>query len=215
MRWGMVIDLLKCVQCYSCQVSCKQRYFLPPGYFFNRLVTGETGKYPMVRKHTFPVICNHCSNAPCVDVCPTGASTIREDGIVVIDHDKCVGCKYCIIACPYQQRASYKFKEWYTGQGITAYEKIGMELLCPYQEGTAIKCTFCKDRLDDGMKKGLKHGVDWDATPVCVNACPAKARTFGNLDDTDSAVRQLIRGRHAIQLHPDLNTDPSVYYLVD
>ena len=131
MRWGMVIDKLRCVQCYSCQVSCKQAYFLPPGIFFNRVATGETGQYPMVRKHTFPLLCNHCTDAPCVNVCPTGASYQREDGIVVIDSDKCVGCKYCIMACPYQQRTSFKYKEQYPGQGFNNYEKF--MILTSYQ----------------------------------------------------------------------------------
>ena len=214
MRWGMVIDKLRCVQCYACQISCKQAYFLPPGVFFNRVVTGETGRYPMVRKHTFPVLCNHCADAPCVDVCPTKASYKREDGIVIIDHDKCVGCKYCIMACPYQQRTSFKYSEQYPGQGYNDYEKFGMEYH-PYQEGTAVKCNFCKDRVDDGLANDLVPGEDRAATPVCVNACPAKARTFGDLDDVEGKVRRLIRERNGEQLHSDFNTDPSVYYLVD
>jgi Fe-S-cluster-containing dehydrogenase component len=213
MRWGMVIDKLRCVQCYSCQVSCKQAYFLPPGIFFNRVATGETGQYPMVRKHTFPLLCNHCTDAPCVNVCPTGASYQREDGIVLIDHDKCVGCKYCIMACPYQQRSSFKYKEQYPGQGYNNYEKFGMEHH-PYQEGTAVKCNFCKERIDDGLAEGLTPGEDRAATPVCVNACPAKARTFGDMDDPESKIVRLIRERNAEQLRPDFDTDPSVYYII-
>ena len=213
-RWGLVIDVFRCVQCYSCQISCKQYYFLPPGIFFNRVVTGETGKYPAVRKHTYPVLCNHCKEAPCVNVCPTGASTKRDDGIVEIDADKCVGCKYCVIACPYQQRTPYEFIELYPGQGITQYEAFGQEYR-PQQEGTAVKCTFCKDRVDEGVSKGLIPGVDREATPVCVNACPAKARTFGDLDNPESKAARLIRQRHGVQLHPDFGTEPAVYYIVD
>jgi len=214
MRWGMIIDKLRCIQCYACQVSCKQAYFLPPGIFFNRVVTGETGRYPMVRKHTFPAMCNHCADAPCVDVCPTKASYRREDGIVIIDHDKCVGCKYCIMACPYQQRTSFQYREQYPGQGYTEYEEFGMKYN-PYQEGTAVKCNFCKDRVDDGLTNGLTPGEDRAATPVCVNACPVKARTFGDLDDVEGKIRRLIRERNGEQLHSDFHTDPSVYYLID
>ena len=210
----MVIDRMRCVQCYACQISCKQAYFLPPDIFFNRVVVGESGAYPMARKHTFPVLCNHCAEAPCVDVCPTKASYKREDGIVVIDHDKCVGCKYCIMACPYQQRTSFKYSEQYPGQGYTEYEKFGMKHN-PYQDDTAVKCNFCKDRIDEGLANGLTPGEDREATPVCVNACPVKARTFGDLDDPASKTRSLIRKRNGEQLHSDFNTDPSVYYLVD
>ena len=85
----------------------------------------------------------------------------------------------------------------------------------PYQEGTAVKCNFCKERVDEGMAQGLVPGEDRAATPVCVNACPAKARTFGDLDDTAGKVARLIRERNAQQLRPEFNTDPSVYYVID
>jgi Fe-S-cluster-containing dehydrogenase component len=117
------------------------------------------------------------------------------------------------MACPYQQRTSFEYKEQYPGQGYTEYEKFGMEHN-PYQEGTAVKCHFCKDRIDSGLADGLTPGVDREATPVCVNACPAKARTFGDLDDVESSVSRLIRERNGEQLCSDFNTDPSVYYLI-
>ena len=211
-RWGMTIDLLRCIACYACQISCKQAHFLPPGILWNRIIVGETGKYPMIRKHAYPVLCNQCKEAACVEVCPTGATTRREDGVVMIDYDKCVGCKYCVMACPYQQRTIYEDGEQYPGQGLTAYELFGRQSH-PYQEGTAVKCDFCSDRIDDGIAKGLKPGVDWDATPVCVNACPAKARHFGDLDDPESEVSRLIREKKGEQLKPQFETDPSVYYL--
>ena len=213
-RWGMVIDTFTCVGCYACQISCKQAHFLPPNIFWNRLCITETGKYQAIRKHTYPILCNHCKEAPCVNVCPTGASYKREDGIVVIDYDKCVGCKYCVIACPYQQRTPYEFKQQYPGQSLTEYETFGKELSSfQYEEGTAVKCIFCMDRVDDGIAKGLTPGVDWEATPVCVNACPTKSRHFGDLDNPQSKVSGLIREKKGQQLHPEFETDPSVYYL--
>jgi Fe-S-cluster-containing dehydrogenase component len=117
------------------------------------------------------------------------------------------------MACPYQQRTSFEYKEQYPGQGYTEYEKFGMEYNS-YQEGTAVKCNFCKDRIDAGLADGLTPGVDREATPVCVNACPAKARTFGDLDDVEGKVARLIRERNGEQLRPDFDTDPSVYYLI-
>ena len=97
-RWGMVIDLRRCNGCYSCVMACKQEHCLPAGILWNRVLVGESGKYPTVTKETLPILCNHCQEAACVNACPTGATVRREDGIVTIDYDKCIGCRYCIIA---------------------------------------------------------------------------------------------------------------------
>ena len=91
---------------------------------------------------------------------------------------------------------------------------MGKEVLFPYQTGTVLKCTFCMERIDDGIKAGLKPGVDREATPACVITCPAKARYFGNLDDPDSEISLLIRKWRPVQLRPEYGTDPSVWYVV-
>lgn len=216
MRWGMVIDLQKCVGCYACQIACKQEHFLPPDVFWAKVIMGEVGTYPTVRKQLLPILCNHCKEAPCEKVCPTGATQRRDDGIVWVDYDVCVGCRYCVIACPYQHRTYLDNKtakaEYYPGQGYTPLEIIGRELY-PLQGGTAIKCTFCMERIDDGLAKGLKPGVDREATPACVNACPAKARYFGDLDNPESEVSQLIKTKKGFPLHQEFGTEASVYYL--
>ena len=143
MKWGMVIDLTKCIGCYACVLACKQEHFLPPGIFWARVLTGESGTYPAVTKELLPVLCNHCAEAPCLKVCPTGATTQREDGIVSVDYDKCMGCRYCVIACPYQNRSYYSDeKEYFPGKGYTPRETIG-QMLYPLQTGTAVKCNFC------------------------------------------------------------------------
>ena len=171
-RWGMVIDLKRCIGCYACMVSCKQEHFLPPDVFWSRVVVGETGKYPTVAKQMYPVLCNHCEDAICVRVCPTGATSKRDDGAVVIDYDQCVGCRYCLVACPYQQRTFLsQQKEYFPGQGLTPYEVLG-RMLFPYQKGTVVKCTFCSERLEAGVREGLRPGVDRDATPACVSCLP-------------------------------------------
>jgi len=213
-KWGMVIDLKKCIGCYSCMIICKQDHFLPPGIFWNRLLVSETGTYPQVKKHIYPVLCNHCKEPPCVKACRSGATFKRTDGIVVIDDDKCVGYRDCEIACPYHQRTFYADdkKEYFPGQGLTELELIG-KALYPLKPGTVVKCIFCQEKIDAGIQKGLKPGLDREATPGCVNNCPTKARSFGNLDDPDSNVSRLIRKRKGAPLHPEFGTKPSVYYI--
>ncbi|MCX5803897.1 MAG: 4Fe-4S dicluster domain-containing protein [Proteobacteria bacterium] len=213
-RWGMVINLNKCIGCYACMLACKQEHFLPPNMFWARVLVGELGKFPAVRKQIYPVLCNHCKEAACVKVCPTGASVKRDDGIVFVDYNKCVGCRYCIMACPYQQRTFYgdDKKEYFPGQGLTEWEVLGRKLY-PLEKGTVVKCTFCLERVDEGLKKGLKPGVDREASPACVITCPAKARYFGDLDDPASEVSRLVSERKASQLSPEFNTNPSIYYI--
>jgi molybdopterin-containing oxidoreductase family iron-sulfur binding subunit len=211
----MVIDLKKCIGCYSCVITCKQEHFIPPNVFWNRLVIKETGEYPQVNKHVYPVLCNHCAEAPCVKVCPSGASNKREDGVVLVNSGECVGCGYCVVACPYQQRTTYKDENelYFPGQGRTELETIGRELY-HHEQGTPLKCNFCAEIIDRGISKGLVPGIDREATPACVNNCPPSARHFGDLDDPESEVSILIRRRSGLQLHSGYGTNPSVYYIV-
>jgi len=212
MRWGMVIDISKCMRCHGCIAACRVEHFLPLGITWPRLIAWEEMVDEM---STYPVRCNHCSDPPCVDVCPTEASQQREDGIVWVDQDKCVGCRYCIIACPYQNRtflSKDKDSGYFPGYELTDFEKAGKKLY-PHTVGTTEKCNFCMERIDAGLAKGLKPGVDREATPACVNTCQARALIFGDLDDPNSEVRKLIREKKAFQLHPEYDTDPSIYYI--
>ncbi|MBI4331202.1 MAG: 4Fe-4S dicluster domain-containing protein [Chloroflexi bacterium] len=211
MRYGMVIDLSKCVGCLGCMLACKMEHLLPPEMSWCRVLVKEHGSYPSVSKILMPVLCNHCKEAACVKVCPSGATEKREDGIVVVDSDKCVGCRYCMMACPYGSRYYNEDRQrYFPGQGPTPWEKLSDEQL---QTGVVMKCTFCVEKIEEGIKKGLKPGVDREATPSCVNNCMTKARYFGDLDDPDSEVSRLIRSQRGRQLHPEHGTDPSVYYI--
>jgi len=214
MRWGMAVDLTQCVRCYACVAACRIEHFLPIGMSWPRLVAMETGgDSPTVS--TYSVRCNQCQDAPCVEVCPTGATYQREDGIVAIDQDKCVGCRYCVIACPYQNRVFLsrdKNRGFFPGRVETDFEKAGKELY-RHQIGTTEKCNFCAERIDAGLARGLKPGVDREATPACVNTCPAQALTFGDLDDPNSEISRLIKEKDGFQLHPEYDTNPSVYFI--
>ena len=214
-RFGMVIDLRKCVGCQTCTISCKVANFVPPGIFWNGVQDYEVGEYPDVQRLFLPTLCMHCANAPCKEVCPSGATVQREDGIIYVDYDKCLGCGYCVVACPYHARTLYKKEEHYYGTP-TPYDNFPEELRAPYKRhkaGVVSKCTFCIDKIDKAKEKGLRIGIDPDATPTCVNSCIAKARYFGDLDDPESEVSRLIRERKGFNLLEELGTKPSVYYL--
>jgi molybdopterin-containing oxidoreductase family iron-sulfur binding subunit len=199
MRYGMVIDLRKCAGCYSCMAACKMENFTPRGVFFTRVLVDEIGKYPNARMRFVPVLCNHCENPACVSVCPTGATSQRKDGVVTIDPKKCMGCRYCIVACPYRVRFFIDKRGTYYDTPTT-YEVFGFQAR-DYQEGTVIKCDFCAHRLEKGLE------------PACVVTCPSRARYFGDLDNTDSEVSKLIAANGGHQLLADKGTNPSVYYI--
>ena len=213
-RWGMVIDMKRCIGCYACVLGCKAEHFLPPNIFWNRILISETGKYPAVSKIIYSVRCNQCAEPKCVDVCPTGATQKREDGIVWVDEDACVGCRYCMIACPYQARSFHEEgdAEYFPGQGLTEHEKIG-KTLYPHEVGVVQKCIFCKERIDEGVAQGLTPGVDRDASPACMIICPTKAINFGDLDDPYSDINRLIKERKGVPFHEELDTQPSIYYI--
>jgi phenylacetyl-CoA:acceptor oxidoreductase subunit 1 len=210
----MVVNLIKCTRCHACVAACRIEHFLPMGMNWPRLIAWETD-VPGEELTTIPVRCNQCKDAPCVEVCPAEATNTRPDGIVYVDNDICVGCRYCIIACPYQNRTFLsrdKDAGYFPGYERTRFEKAGRKIY-PHTVGTTEKCDFCMERIDAGLAKGLVPGKDREATPACVNTCQARALTFGDLDDPESEISKLIKEKNAFQLHPEYGTDPSVYYI--
>ena len=213
-RYVMTADLRRCIGCQTCTAACRHTNATPPGVQWRQVIDVESGEYPDVHRSFIPVGCQHCGDPPCMHVCPTTATYQRDDGLVEIDYEKCIGCGYCAVACPYQQRTRFEDPklEYFPGQGFTPYEELGKQLF-PYKHGTVLKCTFCKDRVDEGLEKGLKPGVDREATPACVITCPTVTRTFGDLDDPYSEISRMIAEKKATPLHPEFDTEPSIYYI--
>lgn len=211
-RYVMVADLNRCVGCQTCTAACKHTNATPPGVQWRKVLDIEIGEYPNVHRVFMPVGCQHCSDPPCMDVCPSTATGQRDDGIVTIDYDICIGCAYCAVACPYQAR--YKVDRPAFAYGGTPMDTEAKRF-DERRMGVAQKCTFCSDRIDEGKARGLTPGVDPDATPGCVNSCIANALHFGDIEDSRSNVWQLLEQNTYFQMHEELGTKPGFFYLWD
>jgi Fe-S-cluster-containing dehydrogenase component len=206
-QWVMVIDQSKCKGCNYCTLACQAHNDISPDIEWN--VVNQAGEVDG-KKVFLPRPCMQCAEAPCVEVCPVKASYYRPDGIVMMDYDRCIGCRYCEVACPYQARSF----NWRTFDGQNpAVPKWGTPEVDRRPRGVVEKCAFCYQRIDRGLELGLTPGVDDDATPACVVACPMGARVFGDLNDPESAVSRLLAANSSYRLRDHLGTGPRVYYL--
>ncbi|TAL35321.1 MAG: 4Fe-4S dicluster domain-containing protein [Spirochaetes bacterium] len=213
-RWGMAVDLLKCMKkesCVDCIAACHLGHNVPDikevkhaitwiwKDEFERVLPNVHDEYsPPAARHAGTILlCNHCANPPCVRVCPARATWKREDGIVVIDQHRCIGCRYCMAACPYGSRSF----NWSDPRKFLAKERI-TPAYPTRTKGTVEKCEFCVERVDRGQ--GL----------LCVGACKEKALLFGDLNDPKSEVRAAMTGRTALRRKSELGTGPAVYYLL-
>jgi len=210
-RWGMVADLRRCVGCQTCTAACKHTNATPPSVQWRRVLDLKIGEYPDVSRAFVPVGCMHCADPPCMHVCPSTATGQREDGIVTIDYDLCIGCAYCAVACPYQARYKVDKPRFAYGGNRRMRSEAARE--DPARLGVAQKCTFCSDRIDYGLAHGLTPGIDPDATPACVNSCIADALHFGDLADPDSNVSTLIKENRSFRMHEELGTDSGFHYV--
>ena len=210
-RYAMVVDNQRCIGCWTCSMACKLENNLPKDVWWNRIMTeGADGEYRTyrtaggtypdnLRMQMYPVHCMHCDNPACTSVCPTGATWKDEEtGIVHQDYDVCIGCRSCMMACPYEG-----VRTFIEGDPQFNYEwAVGDPDVPGAIANTVQKCTFCVDKLARGER------------PACVDICVGRARFFGDLDDPDSEVSQLLASREYEQLLPGCGTGPAVYYLV-
>lgn len=203
-RLSMLIDLTRCIGCDACTVACKQENGTPVDVFFARVLNIEAGVYPEVQRLYLPVLCNHCDNPACLKACPNKAIFKRDDGIVLIDQERCRGTGACVSACPYGNIILHEAERWYLPED-RAYERDHVKPRL--KENVARKCTFCAQRVDQGLK------------PACVVACPTHARIFGDLEDPESEIATYVEQekeatqREAFHLLPECGTEPANLYL--
>jgi len=211
-RYAIIADLNRCVGCQTCTSACKHANATAPNIQWRKVLDFEVGEFPDVTRAFLPVGCMHCDEPPCLDVCPSTATRKRDDGIVTIDYDICIGCAYCAIACPYQARFRVdKPAHAYSGKTMR-HEALRED---PNRIGVAQKCTFCVEQIDAGLAAGLVPGIDAEATPACVNSCIAGALHFGDIEDPDSNVSNLLRENRNFRMHEELGTGPGIYYLYE
>ena len=216
-KFAMVIDAGACIGCRRCQWGCKQENNIPdtisPPWIevfelkeevdltgspsLEDLKSGATTSYttsPREGRRYLPVQCNHCDNPPCVKVCPTGATYKDKDGLVLMDYERCVGCRFCIVACPYSNRRFNWMKPEISPEDVNQVVPVR-------PVGVAEKCTFCVHRTRNGK------------LPRCVEVCPVGARHFGDLNNPESETSKLLKSNLSFRLLEELNTKPRIWYI--
>lgn len=221
----MVIDLQRCTGCGGCDIACKNENNLRQGHFWSHHITHTTGKFPNVRFEYLPTLCNHCENAPCEKACPTSALHKVHGGVTAHDPSKCIGCRACIINCPYGEVHAHfgqPHEEWedeeeliagVTGSAKSTLKEVGGERIPYYNNerenhglgnrhhGIVEKCDFCLHRLRESK------------LPSCVKRCPTDARIFGDLNDPNSSVSRVLANYRPFLRMEHLGTRPKVYYV--
>ncbi|MBW1708529.1 MAG: 4Fe-4S dicluster domain-containing protein [Deltaproteobacteria bacterium] len=209
-KWAMVIDVDKCKDdCEDCIAACHRGHNVPKidnvkheikwiwhEEFKNAFPAQEYDNLAERLEHKpFMVLCNHCTNPPCVRVCPTKATFKREDGIVLMDFHRCIGCRFCMAACPYGSRSF----NWFDPR---KYLEVTSPDFPTRSKGVVEKCNFCAERLAIGK------------IPLCVEACKEEALVFGDLEDPNSPVKKILKERYAIRRKPSLGTGPNIFYVI-
>ncbi|MDO5043535.1 MAG: 4Fe-4S dicluster domain-containing protein [Slackia sp.] len=203
-RYGMAIDLNRCFGCQTCAVACKIANNMPEDVVYNRVLTLDVettdtaaGQFPNCTMEFLPMQCQHCEMPACMAHCSTGATQQREDGIVWVDNELCIGCGSCVEACPYEGvRTTIVEEPKYYLENM-----VGEADAPTHKASTTEKCNFCYNLIDRGE------------VPACMQLCPGRARYWGDLDDPESEISKAIEGRDYELLQEDAGTKPKVYYL--
>ncbi|MDP3260161.1 MAG: 4Fe-4S dicluster domain-containing protein [Thermodesulfovibrionales bacterium] len=202
-KYGLLVDLRKCVGCTSCQVSCKMENAAPIGNFRSKVDIADVGEYPKAKRYFFPKICNNCENPTCVAPCPVKGATYKsKDGIVMVNRDLCIGCGRCVGACPYGARFLHPHIP--VKNDPSKYAKDVSEVKGKKAKDLRVvdKCDFCSHRLAAGIEE-----------PACVRNCVGKARYFGDLNDPNSEISKLIASVKTEKWHPEYGTKPKTPYI--
>ena len=224
-QYSMVIDLHRCVGCSACDIACKRENNVPHSFAWSNHMIETSGTFPNTEFRYVPTMCNHCTNAPCVANCPTSAMHKTDDGLTMVNPEKCIGCRACQVACPYGviyfnkhephadvREDNVPIIPGCTSTGQEVMEKAGTPLPTYNPEraetipglrpkGVVEKCTLCDHRLARGE------------VPACVEACPSGARIFGDVNDSDSAPRRALAKHEPSVLKPEKGTRPNVFYI--
>lgn len=222
-KWAMLIDTRKCVGCHACTIGCIAENKLPPGVVYRPVMSKEKGSFPNVSLEFLPRPCMHCEHPSCVPVCPVKATWKRPDGVVVVNYDKCIGCRHCLTACPYGARTSDFGESYASGaahgapsglerpvQGkVSSWEEKPSHEYCKEWDrshhnspvGNARKCHFCLHRLEEGK------------LPMCVTTCIGRATYFGDMNDETSLIAIVAGANKTYKLLPHSGNEPCVLYV--
>jgi Fe-S-cluster-containing dehydrogenase component len=214
-RWGKIIDLKRCVGCKACSVACKAENHTPPGIAYHVVMESESGTYPYSKREFLPMPCMQCKSSSCIPICPVKATYYRPDGVVVVDYDKCIGCRYCIATCPYGSR-SFDYGHYYSADQSNPWERQPSPEYGQYRKrenkkspiGNVRKCTSCLHRIYNGIP------------PACAASCMGNAIHFGDMNDPEAKcmvhgvnLQELLARRHYRILKEETGNAPRVYYL--
>lgn len=221
-KWGMVIDLNKCTGCGSCVNSCRTENNIPNvgdkaaqagrAMDWMQIITEYEGEYPNINITHIPRPCFQCDNPPCTKVCPVNATFLNEDGLVGQVYHRCIGCRFCMTACPYSAKTFNYSKPNFP----EAYEHTINPNVTRRMNGVVEKCSFCHHRLayaKDTARFEERDLREEDYQPACSESCPTDAITFGDLENPDHHVTHLMHSNRAFRLEEELGTEPKVYYL--
>jgi menaquinone reductase, iron-sulfur cluster-binding subunit len=224
-KWGMSIDLDLCTACGACVVACRTENNVPctgPAeerqgtgiYWMNLLPAAEETQFGEQADETLPLPCQHCEDAPCVKVCPTNATYISDEGLVAQIYDRCIGCRYCMIACPY----SVRHFNWGEPEWPDSFRSFLNPDVSTRPRGVVEKCSFCHHRIQSAqetfrLEREIVPDGELQKLTACAEACPAEAIVFGDLNDAESRVSRMHRSPRAFRLLESLGTKPKVVYL--